>query len=1209
MNFLDVIVQTSHPITAEEIAVLNGMGLQLVAAVDELSYRFRGESAAGLDDIRALPFVVDAQFCTVTDKLDRQLTAQVRIAGAAEIMAADSGLVVPPVPVHVLVSLDQQINVQNTLAELDSIGIVLDSSARRALVEVDRARVAELAALPGVLAAEVEPDPRIQNNVARTLIGVAPAAVNLGLDGSGEIVGVADSGLDNGVNDATMLADFAGRIVNIRATVNKAAFGVANGADLNNHGTHVSGSILGDGSNSNGNIAGMAPAAQVTMLSMGPNNGSGLSVPLDLYTGIFQDAYTDGARLHNNSWGSTGSFGAYTAFSRDVDEFMRDNRDMLILIAAGNEGSGGAGSVSAPGTAKNCLTVGASESVRPLPATISINPNLQDADFNPATPATNVPLSISNFDLQADDFEDIAAFSGLGPTDDGRIAPDLVAPGTFILSARSSVSTADLGPDGQPHVPPLNGFYANDADGIATHAEAVGRGLPGAPFFGTWNQNTPTAPAGSGALAQDNYFFNSGTSMATPITSGATALLRQYLRQQRGIANPSGALIKAMLINGATVPVGESNAPNNSRGFGWLNMANTLTPNPTGQQGYSDDLDLAVATGDVRSFSVQIADTTQPFRVTLAWTDAPGSGLQNRLYLRVIAPDGTVTDGDVSAFPTASNNVQRVHIASPLAGAYTIEVHGLSVTFGIAAFLPALRQDFALAIINGIGISPEPVDVVQVIDRSGSMDFYGFMEPAKARARQLVSMLRVSDRTGVVSFNGTAATNNPVIPIVGFADQTAINANVTAIVAGGVTSIGAGLQRAITDLAAGGDPTHPQAFVLLSDGYENTPPWVGGAVMDSPPAWYGGPDFTEVLPTLPAGVRVYTVSLGVQSDQVLLQELATATGGIFHAVHSAADIAKIHEIYVHLQALAGGEEVIASGDSSVDGMTIGVAGAVAPVVLNGFEDGVLMSEWSGLANLNEVFPDPSFLQGFISTRIHRVPVDESMRTLTMMVSWHDPDRPVSLSLITPSQKVIKAGSAVVFNQRGDSFQFFRLDEPEPGEWQMLVRSDRRDGDSRWATHRYTFGAYGKSPLGIEVELPRELAGSPELKLTAKLAGADVARTVRFSATVNTPRISVDNLLELNKDALAQIDLGFEPDSPRVDANLFKLAALDGARAAKGEASLFSLRHRRLSLTRTNGYSNSLATPVAGLHTVNLAVVGRSNAGHQYRRQLNFSVRI
>ena len=105
-----------------------------------------------------------------------------------------------------------------------------------------------------------------------------------------------------------MLPDFAGRVVNIRATVVKAP---ANGADLNNHGTHVCGSIASNGMNSNGQIRGMAPAAQLTVLSMGPNSGTGLSVPADLVADVFTDAYADGARIHSNSWGSNNNLGKY----------------------------------------------------------------------------------------------------------------------------------------------------------------------------------------------------------------------------------------------------------------------------------------------------------------------------------------------------------------------------------------------------------------------------------------------------------------------------------------------------------------------------------------------------------------------------------------------------------------------------------------------------------------------------------------------------------------------------------------------------------------------------------------------------------------------------------------------------------------------------------------------------------------------------------
>lgn len=1209
---LDLIIHTNRPLTAAEIAELEGMGLSIVAAVDSQSYRLRGESDVSQDELRALDYVVDVEPFSPAGKLDKSLLAAATSAAAVAVAGGLEALDLPPV--RVLVSLDAQMDVQNTLAELDQIGEVEQSSGRRALLSVDRSRLADVASLPGVLNAEVEPDPSTQNNVARSLIGVNPVAPALGLDGSGEIVGVADSGLDTGVNDATMLADFSGRVVNIRATVNKAAFGVADGADLNNHGTHVSGSILGDGSNSNGNLAGMAPAAQITMLSMGPNNSTSLNVPFDLTTGVFQDAYNDGARLHNNSWGDGSAFaaGAYTAYASDVDEFIRDNPDMLVLIAAGNEGSG-AGTVTPPGTAKNCLTVGAAESVRPLPATISINPNFQDHDFNPATPDVNFPLSLPVGQL-ADDVENIATFSSRGPTDDGRIKPDIIAPGTFILSCRSQVSTADVGPDGLAHVGNLASFYANDADGTATHPEAVGRGLPGGPFYGTWNQNTPAAPAGSGPNAQDNYFYDSGTSMATPITTGATALLRQYLRQHRGIANPSAALMKAMLVNGATVPAGASNAPDNTRGFGWLNMENTITPDPTGQQTYSDDVDLAVATGDVRTFSVQIADTSHPFRVTLAWTDAPGSGLQNRLYLRVIAPDATITDGDITPFPNPSNNVQRVHIASPQAGTYTVEVRGIAVINGISA-LPGIRQDFALAIINGVGFSPEPVDVCQVVDKSGSMAVYGFMAPARERAKQFVDLLRVNDRTGVVAFNGTPDTVNVVEQINGFATQDAIKTNIDTITTGGVTSIGGGLDRGRIELAAGGDPAHPQAMVLMSDGHENTPPWVGGGVTDSPPAWYGGPDFTEVLPTIPAGIKIYTVSLGVQSDQVLLQDIATATGGVFHAIHSAADIQKLHEIYVHLQALTGGEEVIASGSSSVDGLSIGTSAmesAGAAAAMNGANsaDGALMAELQGLTNVSAHFSDPSFLRRFVSTRVHRIQVDETLETLTLMVSWHDPELPVQLSLITPSQRVIKPGNPTVFNRSGSSYQFFRIVDPEPGEWQMVVRSLNQDNSPRFATHAYTYGAYGKTPLGIRVHLPRQLVGVELFKLQAKMAGLDdAARTLRFITNMQTPRLSLDELLRKHRDALAQIDLRFEPDNPRLDPSLFKLALLDQLLQREGKASIFSLRHRRMSLTRNNDYTDALETPAPGLYPVRLVAVGTSAAGFRYRRQTNFDVRL
>ena len=128
--------------------------------------------------------------------------------------------------VRALVQLDPESDSAAAIEELARLGTVIESTRRRALVELPVDRLAEGAALHGVLTIEPEPENRLHNNVARGLIQLDTVAATLGLDGSGEIVGVADSGLDNGSNDATLLADIRGRVVNIRATVNKAAFGV-----------------------------------------------------------------------------------------------------------------------------------------------------------------------------------------------------------------------------------------------------------------------------------------------------------------------------------------------------------------------------------------------------------------------------------------------------------------------------------------------------------------------------------------------------------------------------------------------------------------------------------------------------------------------------------------------------------------------------------------------------------------------------------------------------------------------------------------------------------------------------------------------------------------------------------------------------------------------------------------------------------------------
>ena len=63
------------------------------------------------------------------------------------------------------------------------------------------------------------------------------------------------------------------------------------------------------------------------------------------------------------------------------------------------------------------------------------------------------------------------------------------------------------------------------------------------------------------------YMTLSGSSMAAPVVAGASAMARQFLREEVGLASPSSDLIRAILVNGAE-DIGELNVPNSGEGWG-----------------------------------------------------------------------------------------------------------------------------------------------------------------------------------------------------------------------------------------------------------------------------------------------------------------------------------------------------------------------------------------------------------------------------------------------------------------------------------------------------------------------------------------------------------------------------------------------------------------------------------------------------------------
>lgn len=479
--------------------------------------------------------------------------------------------------------------------------------------------------------------PVLHNDFARQLIGLEDRTGSLPVyhldeKGADEIVAVADTGIDR------QHPDLQGKI---HGAVSWGRPLLKNTSDPDGHGTHVAGSIVGTGVGSKGMFRGIAPDAKIFVQSLIDDNREITDLRLTLYS-LFTEARQSGARIMNMSWGSA-TEGAYTYDAAVIDQFVSDNPDMLIVVSAGNENefmvTSGGKNVPIPGlvgslaTNKNGLTVGA---------------------------------SCSNRDN--DDSQSIASFSSRGPCQpESRIKPDIVAPGTCVISARSSQARG-------------TNFLPKDS------------GIPG-----------------------NLYGCMQGSSMAAAMVSGAAALVRQYYRNKKKCPNPSSALIKATLING-TRQLGSKSAvadrktiPNNSQGFGMLDMLMTIPNNQTNFSlqycdAISDPSMMLTETGKTKYFQLTL-NTRTWLRICMVFLDNHKNGAQIDLNL-IVGLDGSTKKWTGNEGINAKdrdwkhkaedfrNNIEVVRMAKALPGVYTIEV---------AATKAMLKDNvgFALVVTSG----------------------------------------------------------------------------------------------------------------------------------------------------------------------------------------------------------------------------------------------------------------------------------------------------------------------------------------------------------------------------------------------------------------------------------------------------------------------------------------------------------------------------
>ncbi len=481
----------------------------------------------------------------------------------------------------------------------------------------------------------------VHNAVAGALIGVTDVNSNapFTLDGSGETIAISDTGLD--LDHPDILGRVAGVYTN---------FGLdPSPSDTNTgHGTHVALSVLGDGSGDS-SAQGIAPSANLVMYAL-EHDPTGVFGRLGSIYDLLNDAQQRTARIAINAWGSNGNYGQYTADSRSVDLLVNEKTTVLPLFSVGDRGAQGASQVSAPATAKNVLAVGTS---------------------NTGSSAGSV-----------------ANISSQGPSLDGRIKPDIVAPGMNICSGLAEEAKSPAG------------------FGCASGTHADGSSL---------------------------YISLSGSSHATAIAGGATALVREFLREEMNLNSPSAALIKAVVINGAT-DLGAADIPNSQEGWGQINLERTVLPmdGTTPLNTFIDqNKEIDAGFGLLYAFNL---DPSHGIDITLAWSDEQGSAnaaqstprLVNNLDLILVDPSGNEWLGNdfSSGYSTTGgtadsiNNVERIKVAPGVlssTGQWQVKVAhrgGTSQSFGlvmVADATPNAQSD--LATYNGsiVPSSQEPL--------------------------------------------------------------------------------------------------------------------------------------------------------------------------------------------------------------------------------------------------------------------------------------------------------------------------------------------------------------------------------------------------------------------------------------------------------------------------------------------------------------------
>jgi subtilisin-like proprotein convertase family protein len=640
-------------------------------------------------------------------------------------------------------------------------------------VTPDPAVIKQITQLPGVIAVDpyykpVKEDERAAQVVAGNYSSVTslnPPGYNslaqFGVDGTNVTVAVDDDGVG--------IPGDGGFYITAGNTVNGPLRGATAGAQ--GHG-HLNATI----------IAGDLPFS--TLDPLGYNYGLGVARKAHIvnipglragYTGTSADRVNDAVTtagpngvfsfISNNSWGAGLNGNAYDSFAAQFDGFVRDASaaatidPLLVVFSCGNSGQDG---LTRPKVSKNTIAVANAENIR-----------------------TELSATANNID-------EMASSSSRGPAADGRIKPDITAPGTAISGGRS-------GPD---------------------------------VLFG----NIDAA-----------HRWSSGTSHAAPQIAGAAALFTQFWKNNNGGVNPSPAIVKAALINGAvemnafgtTVPI-----PNRDEGWGRLNLQNVLN---TGTPIRYVNQTVALSNvGEMTTFTGTVATSAKHFRATLVWTDPPGvsdPALVNNLDLEVVV-GGTLYKGNVFAGGQSvtggpadtRNNVENVFLPAGIPAGTQVSIRVKATALngdGILGNADLTDQHFGLV---GFNFTETPVAAIAGV--GSALTAESCTPPNSAiDPGETVTVNFSLQNLGAVSTTNVVATLQPTGGVTSPSGPQSY---------GALTAGGAAVSRAFTFTASGVCNGALTASLNLQDGATNlgtaTFSFTLGAISGTPSTFsYTGP--------------------------------------------------------------------------------------------------------------------------------------------------------------------------------------------------------------------------------------------------------------------------------------------------------------------------------------------------------------------------------